>query len=76
MPPVREKLLKKLAKEFCNDFLKILYKVAGEDDCVEILYKTLFYIFPRGSMKSASAPPRGGAREPGSCIGVPSGSCQ
>jgi len=27
-------------------------------------------------MKSASAPPRGGAREPGSTIDVPLGSCQ
>jgi len=30
----------------------------------------------KGFMKSASAPPRGGAREPGSTIDVPLGSCQ
>lgn len=46
IPRGREKLLTKLAKEFCDDFLKILPGAAGEDDCVELLYKTLSSIFP------------------------------
>ena len=43
-------MLKKLAKEFYNNFLKILYKVAREDNYVEVLYKMLSYIFPRDKL--------------------------
>ena len=35
----------------------------------------MIYLILKGSMKSASAPPRGGAREPSSTISVPLGSC-
>ena len=42
---MRKEELKKLAKDFCRNFLTILYRAAGEDDCVEILYKTLSYMF-------------------------------
>ncbi|XTI85097.1 hypothetical protein V2W45_1186605, partial [Cenococcum geophilum] len=43
----RKKELKKLTNDFCCNFLTILRRAAGEDNCVEVLYKTLSYIFPR-----------------------------
>ena len=46
IPPARKELLTKLAKDFCGDFLKILRGAAGEDDCIEVLYKTLSCMFP------------------------------
>ncbi|XTI91143.1 hypothetical protein V2W45_1241670, partial [Cenococcum geophilum] len=42
---VRKEELNKLTKDFCRNFLTILRRVAREDNCVEVLYKTLFYIF-------------------------------
>ncbi|OCK92442.1 uncharacterized protein K441DRAFT_181950 [Cenococcum geophilum 1.58] len=46
IPPARKELLTKLAKDFCGDFLKILRRAAGEDDYIEVLYKTLSCMFP------------------------------
>jgi len=46
IPSAKKELLTKLAKDFCGDFLKILRGAAGEDDCIEVLYKTLSCMFP------------------------------
>ena len=39
--PTRKQELTRLARDFCDDFARVLRKPAGEDDCVELLYKTL-----------------------------------
>ena len=44
---MRKEELKKLANDFYRDFLTILRRAAREDNCVEVLYKILSYIFPR-----------------------------
>ena len=44
---VKKKELKKLANDFYCNFLTILYKMARENNYIEVLYKTLSYIFPR-----------------------------
>ncbi|XTI90845.1 hypothetical protein V2W45_1223578, partial [Cenococcum geophilum] len=44
---VKKEELKKLANNFYCNFLMILRGAAREDNCVEVLYKTLSYIFPR-----------------------------
>ena len=46
IPPARKELLTKLAKNFCDDFLKILPGAAGKDDCITVLYKALSCMFP------------------------------
>ena len=42
---VRKEELKKLTNDFCHNFLTILRGAAGEDNCVEVLYKIFSYIF-------------------------------
>lgn len=41
IPATRKEELTRLARDFCDDFVRVLRKPAGEDDCVELLYKTL-----------------------------------
>lgn len=41
IPSTRQKEITRLARDFCDDFARVLRKPAGEDDCVELLYKIL-----------------------------------
>ncbi|KAF2812104.1 uncharacterized protein BDZ99DRAFT_568854 [Mytilinidion resinicola] len=43
----REKTIAHLAGQLCQDFSNILPGAAGEDDCLELLYKTLSALFPQ-----------------------------
>lgn len=51
----RNEKLRRLANEFCNDFVRFLPRAAGEDDCVETLFKMLSPIFPDACMHTRKA---------------------